>query len=456
MLLSGGHSSPSPLTRRALRRLCQLRTSSCSAALVVGDWLRGDCWLCTAAACIHSYNMVSKREYVTCKCPTCPAYPGTSMRSWRPIHKLLQGTQYCTFCDTPFRLPASYLSSFSAEAKGGASAGKGKGKGGKRKGGKRVSFEEQGGGAADAGWDHAGDWYVQDSKGRSKPTFQIDADDCLKELAEAKLLENVQDEQERIRIRTLLFPVKPEKPKTEGDILKEALTRIEKANAQSIHAAKQLEDMEKSYRDRCEALMEYKGRVDTQKAVLTAAQEELQVAQKALDDLKPPSDPKPPPKPPPALRTLVQQMRTFNSAEKVGQVLSEIQGLPPIQAEAGIAIHSAVSDLVQKQLKEISDAIAAAFPEEVSANAYAVGAGGVPSVSNIADDQKADGKDIDDALMREDLKREAEETDNQRKGKLVKMASVDVCKLAEEEAAKIKNLAVQDAGISSTGGGQPG
>ena len=453
MLLSGGHSSPSPLTRRALRRLCQLRTSSCSAALVVGDWLRGDCWLCTAAACIHSYNMVSKREYVTCKCPTCPAYPGTSMRSWRPIHKLLQGTQYCTFCDTPFRLPASYLSSFSAEAKGGASAGKGKGKGGKRKGGKRVSFEEQGGGAADAGWDHAGDWYVQDSKGRSKPTFQIDADDCLKELAEAKLLENVQDEQERIRIRTLLFPVKPEKPKTEGDILKEALTRIEKANAQAIHAGKQLEVMEKSYRDRCEALMEYKGRVDTQKAVLTAAQEELQVAQKALDGLKPPNDPK---KPPPALRTLVQQMRTFNSAEKVGQVLSEIQGLPPIQAEAGIAIHSAVSELVQKQLKEISDAIAAAFPEEVSANASAAGAGGVPSVSNIADDQKADGKDIDDALMREDLKREAEETDNQRKGKLVKMASVDVCKLAEEEAAKIKNLAVQDAGISSTGGGQPG
>ena len=400
--------------------------------------------------------MVSKREYVTCKCPTCPAYPGTSMRSWRPIHKLLQGTQYCTFCDTPFRLPASYLSSFSAEAKGGASAGKGKGKGGKRKGGKRVSFEEQGGGAADAGWDHAGDWYVQDSKGRSKPTFQIDADDCLKELAEAKLLENVQDEQERIRIRTLLFPVKPEKPKTEGDILKEALTRIEKANAQAIHAGKQLEVMEKSYRDRCEALMEYKGRVDTQKAVLTAAQEELQVAQKALDGLKPPSDPKPPPKPPPALRTLVQQMRTFNSAEKVGQVLSEIQGLPPIQAEAGIAIHSAVSELVQKQLKEISDAIAAAFPEEVSANASAAGAGGVPSVSNIADDQKADGKDIEDALMREDLKREAEETDNQRKGKLVKMASVDVCKLAEEEAAKIKNLAVQDAGISSTGGGQPG
>ena len=275
----------------------------------------------------------SKKPYIICQNATCKPF-GNSTRSWRFLEGLKKG-DCCKYCNEEFKFDVS----------------------------------------------DDGGWRKQNSKGRARPapppssSTPAPDDTVLRELAEARL-NDIQDEQEKERIRQVLFPVKP---KTEEDVLKDAIARVEKANSMARHEASQVASMEKSLHDRSEALLAYSVRVDERKASLLQAQNELTAAQKDLADLQISKAPvAPQPINPDQIKSAVDIQPL-----QIGQVLAGVSGIPSMNQETIDNIQNALAQWMQLRMGQALSALSTVRGAAVSASAPAVGitaAGFVPDL----------------------------------------------------------------------------
>ena len=269
--------------------------------------------------------MVGKK-YVVCPNAACKPFSNPNMKSWRMIDGLEPGAK-CKYCDSKFPV--------------------------------------QGGGGQNKGWN------VQDSKGRARPAPQQDSPEAssvlsevsLQELFKAKILSVKEESQKQqlqdqfAQVTSVLFPVQP---KTDEDLLKEALAQVEKAATAVEHQSRTAATMDDTLRKKAESFMLYKDKVDTHHAKLREAREELANAHSKLEQLQADnakakmavSDSKPT-----DVAAIVGQ---YSPDVQVAQGLNQVPELQGISTEAAAAIAKFVTNTLQNHMgilrQQISDA----------------------------------------------------------------------------------------------------
>ena len=365
-----------------------------------------------------------QRKYTVCKNPACQPYDDGS-RAWR-FNDTLHDGDLCKFCSTPF-------------------------------------IVRKRGGGGDGGW------MKQDAKGRMRQdNSQEGSQEEEESRREAWLREKLNTVEGLEGKDKLLLAVFPPKVKSQGDILKDALARVERANTAVQHQAGQVAAMEKSFRDRCEALLTYRAKLEEHSSNLTDARQELAVAQKELGDLQNANNPKAcnEPKQSGGLEQVAKVIQDYNPNVNVAQTLSTIQGLPQLQPETLLHMQTAFSgmlknhfDLLGQQIQKLvlgnngeKDASGAQQVSQTSgscnANAASADAAAAASVGGqtVHNDSAEFGEILfdngdtrDDEAMKLVGKREGEEADQPRVKKSATPLSkpaADVCQTAIQAATQ--------------------
>ena len=191
------------------------------------------------------------KEYVCCANARCPAYPGSSKKSWRFV-KSSTAPDACTFCNTPFRLPAAAVND-------------------------------------------SGGWHQRDAKGRARPApspapavekkvvkFKDNQDpkelsDEALEAAFRKRFPNFLDTREDIAAE--LFP---KKEKSRQELLMDGFDNVDKAQRLKDGAARTYQQMSTKYDRLCQELVDYQAKLVEQKAKLDQTTKDLDSANEEL------------------------------------------------------------------------------------------------------------------------------------------------------------------------------
>ena len=199
------------------------------------------------------------KNYTICTNPSCTYRDKDGHRSWRSYSN---GPDCCRHCNTPFRIPAWFANSVSGPSAAGAS---GSGKSGA------------------SGTQGAGQWFSQDSKGRTRPLPKQDSTGLSADEVSKFLQNQCQgDESKLSAVQQLIGIACPPKPKTDAELLSEAAAAVDKATGARKHAEKVFSDMQSKYRRLCTELVEHKHKMDEQAVVLDKAKGALVEAEREL------------------------------------------------------------------------------------------------------------------------------------------------------------------------------
>ena len=307
---------------------------------------------------IYVFGMV--RKYIVCECSSCPAYPGTNLRSWRTFPKPGvpdTGPKFCRFCETPFQFPR-----LKGDKKGRGGDGGPGGAGGSAGGamGKK-------GGQSGSSSDVSDEWFQRNSKGRSRRVHFRVEDDVADEAALEDLL------RKKLAARPSLAGVAddimrecfPKKPKTQKEMLHDGMSAVDKARSAQEHLAKVCSQMQDSYDRRFEELVQYKANLDEHYAKLESAKAafasatadllELQSAnsdstkavenQGSLDHKK-----------------LLEVTQSYNPMAGISRVLAGLQAVGPLDPGQAKQISDAMSTEFKGQLAQLCDYFAPPVP----------------------------------------------------------------------------------------------
>ena len=305
---------------------------------------------------VYVFGMVQK--YIVCECASCPAYPGTNLRSWRTSPKPGvpdKGPQFCRFCQTPFKIPRPEGRKTGGKGGPGGSGGSAGGTKGKAE----ISGSSE---AADESW------FQRNSKGRPRRVqFRVEdeeADEVALEgllrqrLAEKPTLAGVADD--------ILRECFPKKPKTPKEILNDGMTAVEKARSAQEHLTKVCSQMQASYDRRFEELVQYKANLDEHYAKLESAKAALSAATAELVQLQAANGE--PAKPTGELVTqdsvtlerkkLVEVTQAYNPMAGISRVLASLQALEGLNSEQAKQIGDAMSTEFKGQMAHLCEHLA--------------------------------------------------------------------------------------------------
>ena len=331
--------------------------------------------------------------YVVCGNSECKPNGPHGHLSWR---KVSRGPDHCKFCGTAFRLPASAVSRVS-----GGTGGNGRG------------ANASGSAAAD-------DWWIRDSKGRTRKN--IPKTEPEKNTAEKKPDSKVlgqalrslcgDDAAKLSSVESTLALVCPPTPKTETEVLADANAAVDRASAKAQHLSKVAEDMQTRYKKDCIALLEYKSKVDAHLKELEEAnaaleqsrQERLQLQAKQLNASAAAAQASPAP---PSQHTVQIAVEKFSSELAMPQVSSQELSRAMLQIDVVQGMSAGDSSKLQGAFAQMLEqfnqtvqqsvrnaaatAFAAAIPLTTPANAVMFGSVDVADTagqgSTAADDQ---------------------------------------------------------------------
>ena len=249
-------------------------------------------------------------QYVVCQNPRCKPYDNPRHKAWRYVSR---GREACQFCSTPFRVPVAASGSPAADgwktynAKGRAVPA-----------------------PSPASWPAA-------AKSKEKSTEKPPDEDVLAQMYRARY----KDDPEKLRQLDEIFPPPP---RTEADIIRDALAAVEKAQAAELHICKVCGDMDVAYRRKAEEFLQYRQKVEEHKVKKESAQQALRQAKADLAKLQAEAAPVGSAMPFMPNEDPVALLATYNPLQGIATAMGSIAGIDQVPQTILQAMQAAMQD----------------------------------------------------------------------------------------------------------------
>ena len=313
-------------------------------------------------------------QYVVCQNPKCRPFENPRHRAWRYVSR---GRDACQFCSTPFRVPV-------------AASGSPAGEGWKSQDAKGRTIPA----AGPATWAGV-------TKGTAKPqpgkppvgSKALPEEDELAQMYRAKY----KDDPEKLRQLDEIFPPPP---RTQADIIREALAAVEKAQASENHICKVCDDMDAAYLRKAEELLQYQQKIEEHKAKKESAKQALKQAKQELAKVQADAAPTDTPSPFVPNEDPVALLATYNPLQGIATALQAIDGASQVPHEVLQQMQAVMQDQFKVHLNLFAQRLVTSPPSSSATSLHRIPA--APAAASVS--TGADGcSDLSDPTLVVDM-----------------------------------------------------